>query len=109
MVPMLSPDMWVTVREATEMEPAGIQDVVPSPTGTSRLDRRGQRWLFAKGRLKPGATVAQAQANLDVVMRQLMAALPADEQGPQARAQEIFRGSDSPRQGTSWSSSSASV
>jgi predicted permease len=76
MVPMLSPDMWVTVREATEVEPAGIQDVVPSPTGTSRLDRRGQRWLFAKGRLKPGVTVAQAQANLDVVMRQLMAAYP---------------------------------
>ena len=76
MVPMLSPDMWVTVREATEVEPAGIQDVVPSPTGTSRLDRRGQRWLFAKGRLKAGVTVAQAQANLDVLMRQLMAAYP---------------------------------
>jgi macrolide transport system ATP-binding/permease protein len=76
MVPMLSPDMWVTVREATEVEPAGIQDVVPSPTGTSRLDRRGQRWLFAKARLKPGATVAQAQANVDVLMRQLTAAHP---------------------------------
>ena len=76
MVPMLSPDMWVTVREAGDVEPAGIQDVVPSPTGTSRLDRRGQRWLFAKGRLKPGVTVAQAQANLDVLMRQLMAAYP---------------------------------
>jgi predicted permease len=76
MVPMLSPDMWVTVREVGEVEPAGIQDAVPSPTGTSRLDRRGQRWLFAKGRLKPGVTVAQAQANLDVLMRQLMAAHP---------------------------------
>jgi putative ABC transport system permease protein len=76
MVPMLSPDMWVTVREATEVEPAGIQDVVPSPTGTSRLDRRGQRWLFAKARLKPGATVAQAQANVDVLMRQLTEAHP---------------------------------
>ena len=76
MVPMLSPDMWVTVREAGEVEPAGIQDVVPSPTGTGRLDRRGQRWLFAKGRLKPGVTVAQAQANLDVLMRQLTAAHP---------------------------------
>jgi predicted permease len=76
MVPMLSPDMWVTVREASEVEPAGIQDVVPSPTGTSRLDRRGQRWLFAKGRLKPGVTVAQAQANLDVLMQQLMTAYP---------------------------------
>jgi predicted permease len=76
MTPMLSPDLWVPVREAGEIEPAGIQDVVPSPTGTSRLDRRGQRWMFLKGRLKPGATVAQAGANLEVLMRQLAAAHP---------------------------------
>ncbi|HEX2444157.1 MAG TPA: ABC transporter permease [Vicinamibacterales bacterium] len=76
MTPMLSPDLWVPVREVGEIEPAGIQDVVPSPTGTSRLDRRGQRWMFVKGRLKPGATVPQAGANLDVLMRQLAAAHP---------------------------------
>jgi predicted permease len=76
MTPMLSPDLWVPVREVGEIEPAGIQDVVPSPTGTSRLDRRGQRWMFVKGRLKPGATVSQAGANLEVLMRQLAAAHP---------------------------------
>jgi predicted permease len=76
MTPMLSPDLWVVTREAEEVEPAGIQDAVPSPTGTSRLDRRGQRWLFLKGRLKPGVTVAQAGANLEVLMRQLAAAHP---------------------------------
>ena len=26
--------------------------MVPSPTGTTRIDRRGQRWLFVKARLK---------------------------------------------------------
>jgi predicted permease len=76
MTPMLSPDLWVVTREADEVEPAGIQDAVPSPTGTSRLDRRGQRWLFLKGRLKPGVTVAQAGANLDVLMGQLATAHP---------------------------------
>ncbi len=76
MVPMLSPDMWVTVREAGEVEPIGIQDVVPSPTGTSRLDRRGQRWLFAKARLRAGVTLEQAQANVDVLMSQLTAEYP---------------------------------
>jgi predicted permease len=76
MTPMLSPDLWVVTREADEVEPAGIQDAVPSPTGTSRLDRRGQRWLFLKGRLKPGVTVAQAGANLDVLMGQLASVHP---------------------------------
>jgi hypothetical protein len=56
-----------------EVEPAGIQDAVPSPTGTGRLDRRGQRWLFVKGRLRDGVTPAQAGANLDVLWAQIAA------------------------------------
>ena len=38
----------------------------PSPTGRTRLERRGSRWLFVKGRLKPGVTAAQAHANVAV-------------------------------------------
>lgn len=48
LVPMLQPEMWTPIAWVEDVEPAGIQDVVPSPTGTSRLDRRGQRWLFMK-------------------------------------------------------------
>ena len=76
MVPMLAPELWVPVRYADDIEPAGIQEAVPSPSGTSRLDRRGQRWLFAKARLRSGATLDQARANLDVVAAQLRAAHP---------------------------------
>src|SRR5512138_3457666 len=64
MVPMLQPELWTAIAWVEDVEPAGIQDVVPSPAGTTRLDRRGQRWLFAKGRLKDGETGARAQANL---------------------------------------------
>ena len=46
MVPMLQPEMWVPVAWVEEIEPAGIQDSVPSPTGNTRLERRGQRWMF---------------------------------------------------------------
>ena len=53
---MLQPEMWTPLAWVEDVEPAGIQDVVPSPTGTTRLDRRGQRWLFIKGRLKDGET-----------------------------------------------------
>jgi predicted permease len=67
MVPMLAPEIWIATRYATEIEPVGINESVPSPTGSSLLDRRGQRWLFAKARLKPGASVDAARANIDVV------------------------------------------
>ena len=36
MVPMLAPEIWVPVRFAEEVEPAGINETVPSPTGSSR-------------------------------------------------------------------------
>lgn len=74
MLPMLAPDIWVATAHVDDVEPAGIQDAVPSAGGTNRLDRRGQRWLFLKGRTKPGVTPAQAKAQL----QRVMAALEAD-------------------------------
>jgi|CXWL01.1.fsa_nt_gi predicted permease len=71
MLPMLSPELWTAVAHVNDVEPGGIQDAVPSPTGTSRIDRRGQRWLFVKGRLKPEATVEQAAANMTLLAQQL--------------------------------------
>jgi predicted permease len=76
MVPMLQPEMWLPVTWVEDVEPAGIQDVVPSPTGNTRLERRGQRWLFIKARLKDGETRASAEANLQVIMSQLAATHP---------------------------------
>jgi predicted permease len=75
MVPMLQPEMWLPLAWVADVEPAGIQDVVPS-TGTNRLDTRGQRWLFIKARLKDGETAERAEANLQVIMSQLAAAHP---------------------------------
>jgi predicted permease len=76
LVPMLQPELWTPIAWVEDVEPAGIQDAVPSPTGTTRLDRRGQRWLFLKGRLRDGETAARAEANLQVIMTQLAAAYP---------------------------------
>ncbi|MEO8681198.1 MAG: ABC transporter permease [Vicinamibacterales bacterium] len=73
-VPILQPELWLPIAHAEEVEPAGINDSVPSPTGKTRLERRGQRWLFIKGRLKPGVTAAQAHANIAVIGTQLSAA-----------------------------------
>jgi predicted permease len=75
MMPVLAPELWITTAHVSEVEPAGIQDVVPGP-GTTRLDRRGQRWLFVKGRLRDGVSAGEARANLEIVWSQLVAAHP---------------------------------
>ena len=72
-VPLLTPELWLPVQHVEEVEPVGITDSVPSPVGTTRLERRGFRWLFVKGRLKPGVTAQQANANVALIGRQLEA------------------------------------
>jgi predicted permease len=75
-VPLLTPELWLPIRHVEEVEPAGITDSVPSPIGTTRLERRGMRWMFVKGRLKPGTSAAQANANVALIGTQLAAANP---------------------------------
>jgi len=77
MVPILAPEMWIPVSASLDVEPVGMHDAVPSPTGTTRLDRRADRWLFMRGRLKPGVTLDQARANLVVLASRLSADNPA--------------------------------
>ena len=75
-VPLLAPELWLPIVHVEEVEPAGITDSVPSPIGTTRLERRGMRWMFIKGRLKPGTTASQAHANVALIGTQLAAANP---------------------------------
>ena len=75
-IPMIVPELWLPVTQVEEVEPAGINDNVPSPTGRTPLERRGHRWLFVKGRLKPGVTPAAAHANIEVLGQRLAAAHP---------------------------------
>jgi len=76
LTPVIAAELWVPVSRVSEIEPVGMQDSVPSPTGTSRLDRRGQRWMLIKGRMKPGVTVDQAAAETTILMRRLVTAHP---------------------------------
>jgi len=75
-MPLLAPELWLSVRHVEEVEPAGINDNVPSPIGRTRIERRGSRWLFVKGRLKSGTSAAEAHANVAVVGKQLADAYP---------------------------------
>jgi predicted permease len=71
MVPLLAPEIWTPMAYVDDVEPGGIISIVPSPTGNTRLERRGTRWMFIKGRLKPNATVDQAGANLRLIANRL--------------------------------------
>lgn len=80
-VPLLTPELWLPVQYVEEVEPAGINDSVPSPVGNTRLERRGMRWMFTKGRLKDGVSAAQAHANVALIGRQLEDANPVTNKG----------------------------
>ncbi|MDP2052310.1 MAG: ABC transporter permease, partial [Acidobacteriota bacterium] len=75
-VPLLTPELWLPITQVEEVEPAGITDSVPSPVGKTTLERRGMRWMFIKGRLKPGTSAAQAHANVALIGSQLEADNP---------------------------------
>jgi predicted permease len=79
MTPVLAPEVWIAVAKSLDAEPVGIHDVVPSPTGTTRLDRRGDRWMFVRGRLKPGMTLEGARTKLALVMTRLAGEYPATD------------------------------
>jgi predicted permease len=75
MTPVLAPELWIPVSASLPAQPLGMRDAVPSP-GATRLERRGERWLFMRGRLKRGKTSDGARANLQVVMAGLAAEYP---------------------------------
>jgi predicted permease len=84
-IPLFTPELWLPVSHNEEVEPAGINWNTPSP-GATRLERRGSRWLFVKGRLKPGTSIAEARANVALLGSQLAAAYPASNRNARMSA-----------------------
>ncbi len=73
--PGLAPEVWIPVMMADSLDSFGQIDAVPSP-GTTKLDRRGFRWLWVTGRLKGGITLPQAQSQIQSVMTTLTREFP---------------------------------
>lgn len=86
LVPGLHMDLWIPISMVEDVEPIGMNAVVPSP-GRTRLERRGSRWLFALGRLRPGVSTDAAESNLSAVMARLGETYP----GSNAERQMIVR------------------
>jgi predicted permease len=64
-----APAMWIPMVDQPEVE------------GSDNLQYRGDHSMFAVGRLKPGASVAQATADLNTIGASLAKAYPADDDG----------------------------
>jgi hypothetical protein len=75
----LSLDVWVP----TMMEAALLGD-------SDRLNRRGVSWLEVLVKLKPGATMARAQADFGVVARSLAIGIPAALAGSRVLAFVLY-------------------
>jgi predicted permease len=55
--------------------------LVQDPLFSGWMDRRGGHWLQVTGRLKPGVSLKQAQAELDAMSAQLAKSFPAENDG----------------------------
>ncbi len=67
-IPLYSPDLWTPMSMQTVL---GLEG--PNPEA---LEKRGHRSLLVKGRLRPGGTIEQAEAQLNAIMARLAEQYP---------------------------------
>jgi predicted permease len=85
LLPGIAADFWVPAVRVGEIEPAGQIGAVAGDPGRTRLERRGYRWLWVKGRLAGGGDLEQAavraQGETAAVMARLAAEYPLTNAG----------------------------
>ena len=75
-LPGIPTEFWVPVTMVEQLVFSGVQASTEIDPGTTRLDKRGTRWLFAKGRLADGRSIDEARAQIDAVYARLRAEHP---------------------------------
>ncbi|HSC26511.1 MAG TPA: ABC transporter permease [Vicinamibacterales bacterium] len=83
-VPGIPTDFWVPVTMVDRLEFSGVQATVGSDPGKTRLERRGTRWLFIKGRLADTRTVEEARAQIETIFTRLGAEYPVTNEKTRA-------------------------
>lgn len=78
--PVLTPAFWIPLAWVDDVRPIVMESNAPS-SGSTRLERRGFRWMMLKGRLREGATTAAASADLNGVMEALETEFPGSNRG----------------------------
>ncbi len=70
-LPGIPTEFWVPVTMVERLEFSGVQASSDNDPGTTRLTRRGTRWLFLKGRLAEGRTVEDARVQVETIFGRL--------------------------------------
>jgi hypothetical protein len=70
-VPGVVTDFWVPVTMVDSLMFAGVQWSSDDAGQGTRIQRRGLRWLFVKGRLRAGHTVLEARAQIETIFGRL--------------------------------------
>ncbi len=76
-IPGIPTDFWVPVMMSDRLEFSGVQWSTDVNPGATRLERRGSRWLFVKGRLASGRRVDEARAQIEGIFAGLRTTHPA--------------------------------
>lgn len=76
MFPAVSAQMWLPLTMVEHVEPMGAQRVVGTGQGETRMERRGFRFLWVKGRMTPGTSLAAVQAELSGIAARLAEEYP---------------------------------
>ena len=75
-IPGLPADFWAPVMMIERFVFSGVQMVTDNDPGSTRLERRGTRWLFVKGRLAEGRTIEQARSQINALYARLQTEHP---------------------------------
>ena len=82
-VPGIPADFWVPVSLIDQFEFSGVSWTSDNDPGATRLEQRGSRWLFVKGRLAEGRTVEQARSQVDAIFASLRSEFPVTHKNVQ--------------------------
>lgn len=76
----IAPPQYTGMMRGLSIEIWAPMAMMPAvePIGDRTLTSRGNRGLYLVGRLKPGATLAQARARFDLITRDMQAAYPEE-------------------------------
>ncbi|MGE0461954.1 MAG: ABC transporter permease [Vicinamibacterales bacterium] len=75
-MPGLAPEFWVPAVHVDRLAVSGPTASTGPASGRPRLEQRGARWLFVKGRLADGASVEQARAQIETIFGRLRTQYP---------------------------------
>lgn len=70
-IPGFQPQFWAPTMMVEQLSFSGIQSNTDDQPGGSRLERRGLRWLFVKGRLAEGRSIEEARAQVETIYARL--------------------------------------